>query len=277
MKFLYMATAALFMATLTAAPAALARDDQATAESFLNIAPGNWISADLPGVGPRTIKHMETAPDCPGNSLTIAIHYPQGLGPDIDRLVEQTARDEMAARLAEVKDGGFCEADICGGLSCGAWTADETFAAHSPSPGYLSILFTEYSYTGGAHPNTEHRALNFRPDGRPMELRDLFPEPDKSVPRYWDIVYAKWCAEHPYKFPLHYSALQECGTDSPDNPNTFAGAETLDDLGRLAFTPFGATMVLGPYESGSYATGTVLLDLPKEDLIGIGADPAIWK
>ena len=265
---------------LLAAPAALAQESAENFESFLNIESGNWISASLPGVSLRTIKNQETAPDCSVNSLTVTLHYPQGLSADIDQLIEKRAKDKLAAEIAEIKDGGFCDKDMCGGLSCGAWSADETFAAHSPSPGFLSILFTEFSYTGGAHPNTEYRVMNFKPVGQPtelraMELKDLFPDPEKSVPLYWEYVYAKWCAKFPYKFPLHYAG-GDCGTDSPDYPNTYEGAKTLDDLGRLVFTPLGATMVLGPYESGSYASGTVMLDIRKEQLIAMGANPAIW-
>lgn len=265
-------------ALLLTAPVAQAQESQgATADSFLYIDSGNWISAELSGVSPRTLKHQELAPGCPGNSLTITMHYPQGLGADIDRQVEKSAQDKLAGEIAEIKNDGFCTKDICGGSSCGAWVADATFAAHRSSPGYLSILFTEYSYTGGAHPNTEYHVMNFQPDGRLMSLTDFFPEPEKSVPLYWEYVYAKWCAENPYKFPLHYSAIQDCGTDSADNPNTYEEGKTLDDLGRLVFSPLGATIVLGPYESGAYATGTITLDLPREDLIKMGANKAIWS
>jgi len=266
----------LAAALLLAAPMAPAQEAEGPAESFLNIDSGNWISANLPEVGPRTLKHQEQAPDCPGNSLTITLHYPQGLGADIDRRIEKSVQDELASKIAEIKEGGFCDKNLCGGLSCGTWTADETFAAHSPSPGFLSILFTEFSDTGGAHPNTEYRVMNFKPDGRPLTLEDMFPDPAKSVPLYWDYVYAKWCAKHPYKYPTHYAAMQDCGSDSPDNPNIYEGAKTLDDLGRLVFSPLGATIVLGPYESGAYATGTITLDLPRRDLVKMGADPAIW-
>ena len=277
MKNLTFLAAALLIAAL-ASPAAQAQE---LMENFLNIESGNWISSSLPGVSPRTVKHQELAPDCPGNSLTVTLYYPQGLSADVDQLIEKSIQDKLAVEIAEIKDDSFCGKDVCGGASCGAWSSDETFAAHSPAPGYVSILFTDFSYTGGAHPNTEYRVMNFKPDGGPvklkkMELKDLFPDPDKSVPLYWEYVYGKWCDEHSYKFPAHYSTMQDCGVDSPDNPNIYEGAKTLDDLGRLVFSPFGATIVLGPYESGSYATGTIMLDLPKEDLIKMGADPAIW-
>jgi hypothetical protein len=44
----------------------------------------------------------------------------------------------------------------------------------------------------------------------------------------------------------------------------------------LIFTSLGATLLLGPYESGSFASGSQALDLPKEALLEMGANPAIW-
>lgn len=281
MKNLSMAAAALLICILTTATAAMAQEEKNNPDqSFLSIPAGNWIDASLTGVVPETFKYQEKSPDCPANSMTFTFHYPKGLQAKgngrVDNEVSGSVQSELVEAINEFKEGGACGKDICGGASCGEWISEKTFAVHTPSSGYLSILFTEFSDTGGAHPNTEYRVMNFRPDGENLTLEDVFSDPAKSVPLYWDYVYAKWCAEHPDKFPLHYATMQDCGTDSPDNPNTYEGAKTLDDLGRLVFTSFGATLVLGPYESGSYASGTVMLDLPKEDLIKMGADPAVW-
>lgn len=245
-------------------------------ESFLDISAGNWVSADLSGVAIKTLKRTEAAPDCQSNFLSLSFQYPQGLGAAVDAQIESAVKRNLDDEIAEIKNGGFCDQKICGAASCGEWSSDKTFAVHSSAPGYYSVLFTSFSYTGGAHPNTEYQAMNFRPDGQPLTLTDLFPKPEQSVPLYWAYVYDKWCSEHSYRFPLHFDGMQDCDPTSAATPTSPPTVESLDDLGRLVFSSFGATLVLGPYESGTYVTGTVMLDIPKEELIKIGASKEIW-
>jgi len=272
MKFMGLALMAL---ALGAAGPAWAQGESV----FLAEAPANHISSSLPGLTVRHLSHRASGPDCPKNVLKLDFFYPQGFGrPKIDALVAEAIKAEFE-ELRAPDDTSFCGRESCDLGSCGLWPVEKTFAVHTPSPGFVSILFTEESYTGGAHGNRNYNVLNFNLENdRPMALTDLFPKPEKSVPAYWGQVYAEWCRLRGVNFPPHWGAIgQECRPgENPKPPEEFREADDLEDLGRLIFTPQGATLLLEPYESGSYASGSQALDLPKDMLLKIGANPALW-
>lgn len=233
--------------------------------------------ADLPGLTTQTLDQREVSGTCPANILTLTLQYPQGLGlPDLDQALAGQAADQMKDELADLKDA-LCDGELCGGAACGEWFWKREFSVYAPSAGYRSLLFIESSYLGGAHGSLDYEARTYGPDGRLLTLTDVFPNPAQSAPRYWAYVYAQWCAAHNTRFPLH----MEVGEASECRPGDLGSEKApevkeLADLGRLVFTPEGATLVLGPYESGSYASGTMTLDLPKAELIKMGAAPRIW-
>jgi hypothetical protein len=245
--------------------------------AFLELVPANRLSPRLPDLTVRRFSHRSAGPECPQNILSLDFFYPQGFGrPGIDEAVAEI----ITAQFEERRGGGgedfFCDPENCGLASCGPWPVEKTFAVYVPSPRFVSILFTEESYTGGAHGNLDYEALNYDLDNdRPMTLTDLFPQPKKSVPKYWAKVYAEWCRTRETSFPRHFKAEEMCG-ETVQPPEEFREAGDLEDLGRLIFTSLGATLLLGPYESGSFASGSQALDLPKETLLEMGANPAIW-
>lgn len=242
-------------------------------------AEGNRIPSDFSGLTAKKIQRQLTDSICKSNYQDFVYYYPQGLGSilldaEIERLVSQKLNRDVEER----RKGGFCNQDLCGSASCGAWGTSRIFEIHRPSANYVSILFSDYSETGGAHPSTSYDGVTYNlATGQPMTLMELFPHPQQSVPKYWEMIYQRWCENAGYKFPLHYRKSEPCGQpDNQSNPNTFAWASTLTDLGRLVFTPYGASMVLGPYESGSNASGTVVMDFSRTEMLAIGASPAVW-
>jgi hypothetical protein len=248
----------------------------------LELAPANRLSSRLPGLTLRHLSRQASGPECPQNIFKLDFFYPQGFGrPKIDEAVAAAITAEFEERWADGRDASFCDREFCGSASCGLWPVEKTFAVYTPSPGFISILFTEESYTGGAHGNLDFTVLNFNLENElPMALADLFPRPEKSVPAYWGKVYSEWCRTRGVNFPLHFKTETEekCRPGEVlQTPDEFQEADGLDDLGRLLFTSMGATLLLGPYESGSYASGAQALDLPKELLLEIGANPALWR
>jgi len=249
---------------------------------FLELAPANRLSPRLPGLTARHLSHQASGPECSRNVFKLDFFYPQGFGrPKIDETVAAAIKAEFEERRADGRNEFFCDREFCGSASCGLWPVEKTFAVYTPAPGFASVLFTEESYTGGAHGNLDFNVLNFNlKNDRPMSLADLFPRPEKSVPMYWARVYAEWCRARGVNFPPHFKTEAE-GKCRPGEvlktPDEFKEADELDDLGRLIFTPLGATLLLGPYESGSYASGPQALDLPKEMLLEMGANPALWE
>jgi len=284
--------AALLWAGLSASHLAAQNEGQglpaapeAASPGFLRVDPanvdddGNRLPQDWAGLSVKKLERQLIAPDCPSNYQNFVYYYPQGFGSlvvdnEIERLVTERFNQAVEGR----NQAGFCDKNNCGAASCGLWGTTRSFEVHRPSANFVSILFNDYSDTGGAHPNTVYEGLTYSlQTGRPMSLMELFPKAPESVPKYWKMVYQRWCENAGYKFPLHYQNSEPC--DQPDslaNPNTFTWAENPSDLGRLVFTPHGASLVLGPYESGSNASGTVVLDFSKEEMIAVGASPSIW-
>lgn len=269
-------------------PAAADQNGQGGLTGFLSQAAagrdqnGNRLppKTELTELEAKKTTHTEKSTICDDNILVHTFYYPQGTGrQSVDLGVRNMVIEEMNKNVAEIKQEGFCAADECGESSCGRWPVTQTFSVYQSSPDYISILFEESGFTGGAHTNTVFTVLNYNlKNGRQLTLAEVFPDQKRSLPLYWDYVYAKWCAENGYKFPLHYNSVEDCAAGiDPDNPNTYQGADNLDDLGRLVFSAKGATLVLGPYESGSYANGTRTLDLPLAELLKIGASPTLWK
>jgi hypothetical protein len=245
---------------------------------FLESAPANRLSSRLPGLAVRHLSHRASGPECPENVLKLDFFYPQGFGrPEIDEAVAAVITAEFEERRDD--DGPFCDRELCGSASCGLWPVEKTFAVYTPSSDFVSILFTEESYTGGAHGNLDFDVMNFSlKNDRPMVLTDLFPRPEESVPSYWGQIYAEWCRTRGVNFPLHFKTEEKCRPGEVlQPPDEFKEAGDLEALGRLIFTPLGATLLLGPYESGSYASGTQALDLTKEALLEIGGNPALWR
>lgn len=247
---------------------------------FLELAPANRLSPRLPNLTVRHLSHRAGGPECPRNVLTLDFFYPQGFGrPGIDEALAGSITTEFEERRDSGGDQFFCDRELCGSASCGLWPVEKTFAVYVPSARFVSVLFTEDSYTGGAHGNLDFQVFNFDLENdRPMTLNDLFPGPEESVPAYWGRVYAEWCRLRGVNFPLHFKSEEKCRPEAAlQTPDEFQEIGDLEDLGRLIFTPLGATILLGPYESGSYASGSQALDLPKETLLEIGANPALWS
>lgn len=242
-------------------------------------AEGNRIPPALSGVTAKKIQRQLTDSKCKSNYQDFVYYYPQGLGSLVlDAEIERLANQKLSRDVEERRKGGFCRQDLCGSASCGAWGTSRIFEIYKPSANYVSILYSDYSETGGAHPATVYDGVTYNlATGQPMTIMELFPQPQQSVPKYWEMIYQRWCENAGYKFPLHYQKSEPC--DQPDNqsnPNTFAWASSLADLGRLVFTPHGVSMVLGPYESDSNASGTVVMDFSRDEMIAIGASPAVW-
>lgn len=291
-NFLALLMTAILGLGLSAAPLAaqnegqgLAAAPEAASPGFLRLDPaavdadGNRLPPNQAGLSAKKLQRRVTSPKCQSNYQDFVYFYPQGFGnlvldSEIERLITEQFNQEFEA----ARQGGLCDREFCGSASCGAWGSNLTFEIHQPSANYVSILFTHYSQTGGAHPNTAYEGHTYSLlTGQPMTLMELFPQAQASVSKYWEMVYKQWCDNVGYKFPLHYQNSEPCGQpDSQANPNTFTWASNLSDLGRLVFTPHGASLVLGPYESGSYASGTVVMDFTREEMTAIGAAPSVW-
>jgi uncharacterized protein len=215
---------------------------------------------------------------CPGDvSFEIKMEYPQNTGsPKVDTIIlayaESWLKESVDLANQTVNDEAMCEREI------GAADANLQYEYHALSSGILSILFTEYGYTGGAHGYLDFHAFNFNiPEERSLSLEDLFPNPKDSLPAYWAYLYSTICSGGKTSMPSAFGQVDCQPGRPPKAPVEFIGqANSLESLGGLVITPKGATINLEPYSAWSWAEGSLNLDIPKKDLLKIGASPALW-
>lgn len=242
-------------------------------------ADGNRFPLNWPTLSAKRLQKRLTSTNCASNYQDFVHFYPQGFGRGIlNDMIEKAATDKFSQTVEDRLRDGFCSQTVCGSPACRRWSHTRIFEVHQPSANYVSILYSDYSDTGSAAPDITFDGASYNLiTGHPMTLSELFIQPLDSVPKYWEMVYNHWCDNVGYKFPLHYQKLERCGVpDNLANPNSFAWASNLGDLGRLIFTPRGVSLVIGPHESGPNVAGTVVMDFEKEDFIAIGAHPSVW-
>lgn len=112
---------------------------------------------------------------------TIEVTYPKTGHAVIDRALEAWAvsveRDFRALAAEPVQ-------------SPSPWAVDLKYDIARNDDAMFAVVFTHYSYTGGAHPNTFRRTFNFlMPDGADVELPELFTL--RGVQRISDISIAQ--------------------------------------------------------------------------------------
>lgn len=146
-----------------------------------------------------------------------------------------------------------------------------TYAVYRPSPRYISVVFTRWRYNGGAHDTWEHEVLSFDlKTGRQLALADLLPRPDTAVPALIKAI-GNIPSRNGYDLPS--------GPSGEVQEGLLHVSATNDDIvmRRLALTPQGLTVVFGPYEKASFMYGTVLVDIPRKELPGLGVASVFWQ
>jgi hypothetical protein len=191
------------------------------------------------------------------------VSYPQGLNGAADAAVQRTAQalfdetvasyEKAAAELAAESPG---EA-----RSSPGWESVTDYTLFRPSAQYASVLFSTYSFTGGAHPNHYFTARTYDlAAGSALTMSDLFP---RKVP-------ADALAQRVLAGVLHQKKARDAVTGDEKNNVDL-------NMDRILLTPAGMRVVYAPYEMGSYAEGAYAVDIPKQELVRLGADPMLWR
>jgi uncharacterized protein YecT (DUF1311 family) len=198
-----------------------------------------------------------------GLSLELSVSYPQGLGGAADAAVQRAAQalfDETVASYEKAAAERAAEAPGNAGSPHG-WESTTGYTLFHPSARYASVLFSTFVDTGGAHPNRFFSARTYDlATGRALTLHELFPQtvPTDALARY--IVASV----------LQQKKARDAVTgDEKDNVDL--------DMDRILLTPYGMRIVYAPYEMGSYAEGEYVVDISKQDLLKLGAYPALWQ
>jgi hypothetical protein len=185
--------------------------------------------------------------------IEVDITYPFFLSPFLfNDVVQKTAMDEQQGFLSEGQ-----QAEINQELFNG-WSLNSDYQIHFSSETVLSLLNTRFSYTGGAHPNTNYAVMNYQivDDAVvPLSLNDLF-SPD-TLP---DLV------KHLIEELKRQDAAWIVDETVALNPEL---------LSLFTFSPLGFNFYFPPYAVGPYAQGPFEVQVSIETLESLGIKNAL--
>jgi hypothetical protein len=225
---------------------------------------------------------LELRAERPGSTLLVLTHFPQGFSEAVDSSLALFAGalhsqgyadvrergtysyENYMAKLAKEsggKSGKEASAPVSPGNDWANTFADSvTYVVYRPSERFATILFRQDSSGGGAHGSWVYHAVSFDlQSGRPVSVKDLFPKAQGL-----DAVLG----------PRVLEGLKALG-GNPRREQEESGADLIG-MERLILTPEGLRVVYAPYEAGSYAEGEFLVDIPKQEALSLGANPAVW-
>jgi hypothetical protein len=273
MRFTLTAAMALVAAFAFAAVLAMplsAQEATAPGKAFLD-------TADRPaGVTEFTAEEEIIAQQCPGVPYRLKAAYPTGLdkGGPLDKAVKSQVDKLLAETKAEAEDF-LKEPGICDQLKDSYYNL--SVSAYKVSAKAVSVFYSWEQYSGGAHPTHGYLSSVLGPDGQELTASNLFTDPAKSLPLFWERIYRSTCAMG-HETAASYYGSPDCAAGTvPPLPEQLTPTSTLDGLGHAVITNLGLTISLDPYDGWSWADGDVTLDIPKADLIKMGADPELWK
>ncbi|MDR1608027.1 MAG: RsiV family protein [Deltaproteobacteria bacterium] len=251
--------------------------------------PGNTIAPNLPKLIIKEVSRVDAAPLCPKYTAKTTVYYPAGTGAEwLDNLLAKEAKSTLSKTkpiFLEAFEGFGGEGqEIClNSKKVLQFEARRVFDAYSPKPGIISFLFTANIDTGGNHPSTEFTVATFNlKTGRELTVKDLFPNPEKSLPQFWEYIVDGTCAFAEGIFgggatlPAKYGDAPCERETVPDPPRSFLKAKQLAELGNVTLTKDGLFIYLDPYECWGYVAGSVTVSYEISDLLEIGASPNLW-
>jgi uncharacterized protein YecT (DUF1311 family) len=100
-------------------------------------------------------------------TYTIELSYPRSGQAAIDREIESWAKNLAREFAEDAKDQGPGQ--------IGPWSAELSYEVVRNDAGMFSVLFTYYTFSGGAHPNSVFETFDFlMPDAMRVEVAELF-------------------------------------------------------------------------------------------------------
>ncbi|HEV7350490.1 DUF3298 and DUF4163 domain-containing protein [Telluribacter sp.] len=138
--------------------------------------------------------------------------------------------------------------------SLGCWTIELNGDTVMTTPKIVVYQLDQYSFTGGAHPNTYTGFYIFDKNGRPKQLTSFIKDTTQLLER------AEVAFRELEKVPDRAS-LQEVGYFLPGN-QFFLPA-------NMAFTREGVLFLYNPYEIAAYARGPIQFIIPYSRLTDI--------
>ncbi|MGP9811819.1 PdaC/SigV domain-containing protein [Rhodopseudomonas sp. NSM] len=149
----------------------------------------------------------------------------------------------------------------------GAWTYERSYTVSSlVADRYVSIVRTDYSYTGGAHPNTDINTILWdKAQGKRISIRPFFTETADGGPAMKAMVTGVLASLKTEK--------KARGADDSDTDYVKSIAPNLLKIGAVTLTPSteagksaGLTFHYPPYAVGAYAEGAYNAYVPWQTL-----------
>lgn len=189
----------------------------------------------------------------------VTMHYPVIGNPAADAILADFARSAVKSFEKFLQEDGGKRPD-----GYASYELVGTYEISRPSETAISVLFSIYSYTGGAHGMRELGCLNFAlPSGRRLALEDIFGNPRRALEVLSDFSRARL----PAGLGPDYvdDDMLNAGT-APDAAN-FANLTLLPDAVRVEFEP---------YQVAPWAAGLPQLTVPLAALAEAEPSRAIW-
>ena len=191
----------------------------------------------------------------------ISLYYPVLHQAAVDEAIRRWAMDVADAYEKEVgkADGPDGEKPS----SYGMWDLTGLFELSRPSEDVVSVTFSVYSYTGGAHGNLEITCLNYDlRTGRRLDLADLFKDPEKALQ-----LMSAWSQKE---------LARSLGEDTDEDMIRDGVAPDLRNFANLTLTPQGLRIEFQPYQVAPWAAGPQRVDMPLAELAAAGPEARIW-
>lgn len=192
------------------------------------------------------------------NYPTIHLSLPDGEMAETVMLDFLNRIDATGAQAQQVKEAA--EEFYTGKAGWNTYFYNLTFSPMRIDAGLLSLYGMESSYSGGMHPNHNACAVNYDlTTGKALKLRHILTA-DASADKLTSLI----CSVLAQKADSLFSDYALCVEDR------FAGDFGADEQWYLSDT--GLCFFFSPYEVAPYNAGTIIAELPYEDLTGILLD-----
>lgn len=192
------------------------------------------------------------------NYPTIHLALPDGEMAETVMLDFLNRIDATGAQAQQVKEAA--EEFYTGKAGWNTYFYNLTFSPMRIDAGVLSLYGMESSYSGGMHPNHNACAVNYDlTTGKALKLRHILTA-DASADKLTSLI----CSVLAQEADSLFSDYALCVEDR------FAGDFGADEQWYLSDT--GLCFFFSPYEVAPYNAGTIIAELPYEDLTGILLD-----
>jgi hypothetical protein len=185
-------------------------------------------------------------------SIEASFSYPEFLNtqPFAKAIVMQYITERQAEFWGNLAGGQFVETNSY------PWTLDISDGVYVFSSDVVSIVFTEYEYTGGAHPNSWYTTFTFDlANEKQLSLADMLVDGDATLEVIAPLVQAQLTTMLGELSDVSW--IEQGAAPTPENYASF----TLTDDGLLILFP--------AYQVAPYVAGPQLVTLPYADLAGI--------